>query len=86
MKQLVAELVRVCPTCQNVKPDHRGEQGLLQPLPLPTRKWQYICMDWVLGLPDVTRSGQTFNAVLTVIDRTTRTVNLVPTCKTESAE
>ena len=38
MKQLVAEFVRVCPTCQHVKHDRRGEQGLLQPLPLPTRK------------------------------------------------
>ena len=72
MKQLVAEFVRVCPTCQHVKPDRRGEQGLLQPLPLPTRKWQSICMDWVLGLPEVTRNGKTFTAVLTVTDRATR--------------
>jgi transposase InsO family protein len=86
MRQLVAEFVKTCPTCQAVKPDRRGEQGLLQPLPLPTRKWQSICMDWVVGLPEVTRSSQTFNAVLTVTDRATRMVHFIPTNKMESAQ
>ena len=86
IKQLIAEFVRVCHTSHDVKLDRRGEQGLLQPLPLPTRKWQFICMDWVLGLPEVTRNGKTFTAVLTVTDRATRMVHFIPTCKNESAE
>jgi len=77
MKLLVAEFVRVCPTCQHVKPQH---------LPLPTRKWQSICMGWVLGLNKVTRNGKTFNAVLTVTHRATRLVQFIPTCKIECAE
>ena len=86
MKQLVAEFVHVCHTCQHVKPDCREKQCLLQPLPLPTRKWQSICIDWVLGPHEMTRNGSNFNAVLTVTDRATRMVHFVPTCKTESAE
>ena len=37
MKALVTEFVRTCAHCQKVKADRRGTQGILQPLPLPTR-------------------------------------------------
>ena len=79
MKAIVAEFVRTCPECQRAKPDRRGEQGELHPLPLPTRKWQSISMDWVVALPSVMRNGQIFDAVLTVTDRATRMVHLIPT-------
>ena len=84
-KTLVQEFVRACLTCQRIKPDRRGEQGLYRALPLPTRKWQSICIDWVLGLPVIVRNGQYFNAILTVTDRATRMVHLIPTSKSENA-
>ena len=43
-------------------------------------------MDWVLSLHKATRNGKPFTAVLTVTDRATRMVHLVPTCEIESAE
>ena len=43
-------------------------------------------MDWVVGLPEVTRSSQTFNEVLTVTDRATRMVHFIPTNKMESSQ
>ena len=86
MKVLITEFVRACRVCQHIKPDRRGEQGLLQPLKLPTRKWQSISLDWVLGLPEVIRNGLIFNAILVVTDRATRMVHLIPTSKNEKAQ
>ena len=85
-KTFVTEFCRACPTCQHVKADRRGEQGLFRPLQLPTRKWQSICMDWVVGLPEVTRNGRVYNAILTVTDRATRMCHLIPTVKSENAQ
>ena len=38
-------------------------------------------MDWVLGLPQVTRNCKACNAVLAVIDISTRMIHFIPTCK-----
>ncbi|MGV1089522.1 MAG: reverse transcriptase domain-containing protein, partial [Mycobacterium sp.] len=59
MKWYISEFVKICPTCQKVKADRRGIQGELQPLPVPTRKWQSISIDWVVGMPSVTRRDMT---------------------------
>ena len=79
MKPLIEEFVRTFPVCQKAKADRRGTQGTIKPLPLPIRKWQSISMDWVVGLPDLFRHGVLHNAVLTVTDRATRIVPLIPT-------
>ena len=42
-------------------------------------------MDWVVGLPEVTRNGQMFNAILVVTDRATRMCHLIATNKHENA-
>lgn len=51
MKRDVADFVSKCLTCQQVKIEHQRPSGLLQPLDLPTWKWESICMDCVIGLP-----------------------------------
>ena len=85
MKSYVSDFVKICPACQKAKADRRGTQGLLQPLPLPTRKWQSISMDWVTGVEAVTRKGISYDAILTVTDRATRMVHLIPTTTNECA-
>ena len=85
MKPLVEEFVRTSPVCQQAKADRRGTQGAIQPLPLPTRKWQSISIDWVVVLPDLMRHGVLHNAVLTATDRATRMVHLIPTSRHEQA-
>ena len=85
MKALVTEFVRACPDCPRAKPDRRAEQGSLQPLPLPLRKWQLISMDWFVALPALMRNGQLFDAVLTIFYCATRMVHLIPTNGHETA-
>ena len=81
MKVIITEFVRACSVGQHIKPDRSGEQGLLHPLKLPTRKRQSILLDWVLGVLEIIRNGLIFNAILVATDRTTRMVHLIPTSK-----
>ncbi|GJW16928.1 putative reverse transcriptase domain-containing protein [Tanacetum coccineum] len=49
MKHDVARFVAKCLTCQQVKIEHQRAGGFLQPLDIPTWKWDQISMDFVTG-------------------------------------
>jgi hypothetical protein len=51
MKREVAQYVAECDTCQRVKAEHLKSVGTLQPLPIPSWKWEDISMDFITGLP-----------------------------------
>jgi hypothetical protein len=55
MKRGVAENVALCDTCQRVKADHQQPAGLLQLLQVPEWKWEEIAMDFIVGLPELSR-------------------------------
>src|SRR5438132_1119929 len=46
MKDDIAAFVACCDVCQRVKVEHQKPAGLLQPLPIPTWKWDEIGMDF----------------------------------------
>ena len=41
----------VCLVCQRSKPSQSRPGGLLQPLPIPERRWSSVSMDFITGLP-----------------------------------
>jgi hypothetical protein len=52
MKREIAQYVSECDTCQWIKASHLKSAGALQPLPIPSWKWDDISMDFIVGLPN----------------------------------
>ena len=75
MKREIAQFVEQCLICQQVKVEHQRPSGLLQPLPIPERKWENITMDFVCGLP---RSPKNHDAIWVVVDRLTKSAHFIP--------
>lgn len=51
--------------CQQNKNEHAYFARLLQPLPIPTQKWESISMDFITGLPKV----QGRDCIYVMVDR-----------------
>ncbi|GKE23250.1 putative nucleotidyltransferase, ribonuclease H, partial [Tanacetum coccineum] len=75
MRHDVARFVAKCLTCQQVKIEHQRASGLLQPLDIPTWKWDQISMDFVTGLP---RTFKKNDAIWVVVDRLTKSAHFLP--------
>ena len=82
MEREVREYVGACPVCARSKTSSRAQMGLLQPLPIPTRPWAEISLDFVTGLP--VSGGNT--TVLTVVDRFSKMVHFIALPKLPSAK
>lgn len=65
LKKDVMNFVNHCKICQTVKPFNRAPQGLLQPLPIPSRIWESALMDFITHLPLSPRKI----VILVVVDR-----------------
>ena len=65
MQHDVNKFVEKCRICQHAK-GRRQNTGLYQPLPIPTRPWDYIGMDLFLGFPRTQRGN---DYVYVVVDR-----------------
>ncbi len=48
----VEQYVRTCPCCQHNKSTNQKPANLLQPLPVPTRKWASVSMYLITALPE----------------------------------
>ncbi|GKF44129.1 retrotransposable element Tf2 [Tanacetum coccineum] len=75
MKHDVAKLVAKCLTCQQVRIEHQHASGFLQPLDIPTWKWDQISMDFVTGLP---RTSKKNDAIWVVLDQLTKSAYFLP--------
>ena len=71
----VRDFVLGCEVCQTKKSVHKLPARLLQPLQLPEDKWRDISLDFVMGLPVSEKKN---DGILTVVDRATKMVHLVP--------
>ena len=78
----VQEYCRTCGSCQRNKPSQQKPIGLLRPLPIPSRCWESIGIDFVTGLP-VTPEG--YSVLMTVVDRLSKFMVLIPTVATFDA-
>ncbi len=73
--------VSAYPICAVGKGSNRPPGGLLKPLPVPSRPFSHIAMDFVTGLP--LSNGKT--VVLTVVDRISKATHFTSLPKLSSA-
>jgi hypothetical protein len=83
MKREIAKYISECDTCQRVKASHLKVAGTLQPLPIPYWKWEDICMDFIVGLPNTSRHD---DSIWVIVDRLTKTAHFLPVHTTHRAE
>ena len=75
MKIEIARYIAKCDTCQKVKAIHLRSAGELQPLPIPSWKWEDISMDFIVGLP---KTSKGFDSVWVIVDRLTKSAHFLP--------
>jgi hypothetical protein len=61
--------------CQRVKDEHRHPTGLLQPLPIPEKKWEVVTIDFITKFPRTTRKH---DSIMVVVDKLTKDAHFVP--------
>lgn len=82
MKKDVARFVNICAICQQVKGDQQKPAGLLQPLEVPTWKWEMISMDFIDGLPRTKKGNE---GMWVIVDRLTKSAHFIPVKATRTA-
>ena len=82
MRQFVEDFVSTCHTCFRAKLPRHHPYGLLEPLPIPSKLWQSIALDFITDLP----IAKGFNAILTVVDRYMKMAHFLPCTKEISSE
>ena len=75
MKKEITAYVARCDNCSRVKAVHLKSAGLLQPLPIPSWKWEEINMDFIIGLP-MTQQGH--DSIWVIVDRLTKSAHFIP--------
>ena len=61
----VEQYVKSCVTCQQNRTQFRKEARLLRPLPIPTKCWESVSMDFMTHLPE----SKGFDSIMVVVDR-----------------
>jgi hypothetical protein len=74
MKHRTTRYVAECDTCRRVKADHMRPVELLQPLNIPSCKWEDINMDFIVGLP---LSSHKFDSIWVIVDRFTKSAHFI---------
>ncbi|CAM4349732.1 unnamed protein product [Leuciscus chuanchicus] len=78
----IRRFVASCAVCAQTKSGHSPPAGLLRPLPIPSRPWSHIGLDFITGLPS--SAGNT--VILTVVDRFSKSAHFIPLPKLPSAK
>ena len=81
MTKDVEQHVQRCQVCQKGK-GTTTNAGLYLPLPVPNKPWEYISMNFVLGLPPIQRKS---DSIIVVVDHFSKMAHFIPCKKTSDA-
>jgi hypothetical protein len=79
----VEQFVHTCHVCQRDKFRREGARGLLQPLPIPGRRWESVGMDFITALPETAAKN---TQIVVFVDRLTKMVHLDALAESADAE
>ena len=82
LEKTVKDFCDSCDICARAKTPRHKSHGLLMPLPIPTRPWSSLSMDFIVELPNSV--GMT--TILTIVDRWTKMAHFIPVESLPSAE
>jgi hypothetical protein len=85
MRDDVTQFIATCPMCSMNKAPHTHPAGLIQPLPVPSRRFGSISMDFIGELPD-TASEPQYNSIMVIVDRLTKVARFIPCHTTATAD
>jgi hypothetical protein len=74
--------VATCEKCQRNKNSQDRPSGLLQPLPIPSQRWEVVTMDFIGPLPPTARN---FDAITVFVDKLTKQAHFVPSTTSATA-
>ena len=81
MKSETVEYIDRCLDCQQVKTEHQHPAGLLQPLPIPSWKWEIISLDFITGLPKNQNQNDSIMVVVDKLSKATHFIHVKSTIK-----
>ncbi|CAM6101969.1 unnamed protein product [Calypogeia fissa] len=82
MNRDVEAYVWSCLGCQQNKSSNQKPAGLLQPLPIPERRWEHVTLDLVTALPT---TSQGHNAIVVFVDKLSKMIHIRPTTEKVTA-
>jgi hypothetical protein len=83
MKREIAQYVSECDTCQRIKESHLKSVGALQPLSIPSWKWDDISMYFIVGLPNTSRHH---DSIWVIVDQLTKVAHFLLVHTTDKAQ
>ncbi|CAL2233765.1 unnamed protein product [Prunus armeniaca] len=75
MREDVDSFVRTCLVCQQDKTLQKQPGRLPEPLPVSTRSWESLSIDFIVSLPKSERYG----SILVLVDKFTKYATFIPT-------
>ena len=78
MRAFVKDYCNSCTTCKRTKTPRHKPYGLLKQLPIPSRPWDSISMDFIEHLPP----SLGFTSILVIVDRLSKQGLFIPTYNT----
>jgi len=75
VSQYVSRYVKGCDKCNRAKTYPTAPAGKLTPNAIPTRRWQVVTTDLIMGLPE----SHGFNAIWIAVDRLSKRIHIAPT-------
>ena len=81
MKKHIAKVISHCKVCIRGK-QVKQNTSLYISLPIPSKPWEDISMDFILGLPKTLRK---FYSIFVVVDRFSKMSHFIPCFKTSDA-